>query len=110
LVGYLVNLEVKVADGTEAAPGGAPAVTAQSAAAAAAGAGAALSAAPAAPRLVAKGIDGPERRAPLQYSAPSIDGDAGAGAASSIQDDAPDGDGGTTNREARRNAAKRRKG
>jgi preprotein translocase subunit SecA len=107
-VGYLFNLEVKVADGTEAAPGGAPAVTAQSAAAAAAGAGAALSAAPAAPRLVAKGIDGPERRAPLQYSAPSIDGDAGvAGRA------ADEGGGGgaaaaPTNREERRKAAKRK--
>ncbi len=31
------------------------------------------------PTLLAKGLDGPERRAPLQYSAPSIDGEAGRG-------------------------------
>jgi preprotein translocase subunit SecA len=30
-----------------------------------------------APTLVAKGLDGPERRVPLQYSAPSVDGEAG---------------------------------
>ncbi|MBX9247171.1 SEC-C domain-containing protein, partial [Actinotalea ferrariae] len=30
----------------------------------------------AAPTLIAKGLDGPERRVPLQYSAPSVDGDA----------------------------------
>jgi preprotein translocase subunit SecA len=29
-----------------------------------------------APTLIAKGLDGPERRTPLQYSAPSVDGDA----------------------------------
>ena len=40
---------------------------------------------PAVPTLIAKGLDGPERRVPLQYSAPSIDGDAkpGAGVAGS---------------------------
>ena len=32
-----------------------------------------------APTLLAKGLDGPERRAPVQYSAPSIDGEAGRG-------------------------------
>jgi len=26
---------------------------------------------------VAKGLDGPERRVPLQYSAPTVDGEAG---------------------------------
>lgn len=31
---------------------------------------------PAAPTLIAKGLDGPERQVPLQYSAPSVDGDA----------------------------------
>ncbi|WP_149202603.1 preprotein translocase subunit SecA [Actinotalea subterranea] len=35
-------------------------------------------AAPVVPTLIAKGLDGPERRVPLQYSAPSIDGDASA--------------------------------
>jgi preprotein translocase subunit SecA len=29
------------------------------------------------PILVAKGLDGPERRVPLQYTAPSVDGEAG---------------------------------
>ncbi|GGC11625.1 protein translocase subunit SecA [Cellulomonas carbonis] len=29
-----------------------------------------------APVLIAKGLDGPDRQAPLQYSAPSVDGDA----------------------------------
>ena len=33
------------------------------------------SSAPATPVLVAKGLDGPERRVPLSYSAPSVDGD-----------------------------------
>ncbi|MCU1432206.1 MAG: preprotein translocase subunit SecA, partial [Actinotalea sp.] len=28
------------------------------------------------PRLIAKGLDGPERQVPLQYTAPSVDGDA----------------------------------
>lgn len=30
------------------------------------------------PTLIAKGLDGPERRVPLQYTAPSVDGDASA--------------------------------
>ncbi|MBB2922937.1 preprotein translocase subunit SecA [Cellulomonas cellasea] len=114
-VGYLFNLEVKVAgaDG-EGAPG-APVVSAQSAAQAAAAAGGALPGAapavPAAPKLVAKGIDGPERRAPLQYSAPSIDGDAGAAGGASEGDGARGGAAAApTNREERRKAAKRKQG
>lgn len=105
-VGYLFNLEVKVADGE-----GAPAVSAQSAAQAAAAAGGVLpGAAPAAPKLVAKGIDGPERRAPLQYSAPSIDGDAGAAGGASEGDGAGADAAAPTNREERRKAAKRKQG
>ena len=128
-VAYLYNLEVKVAEPeAEESP-----VTAQSAAQAAlsAGAGAAgprpaaaeeSSAAPAAaevgprrtrrPTLVAKGIDGPEQRAPLQYSAPSVDGDAGAASAGSAaagpSDDADAGAAGS-NREERRKAAKQQR-
>ncbi len=80
-VQFLYNLEVQVQQPD------APAVSADSAAAAAATAGAALGApsdGAAAPqeagnqssgRLVAKGIDGPAERVPLQYSAPSADGD-----------------------------------
>jgi preprotein translocase subunit SecA len=126
-VAYLYNLEVKVAEpDADESP-----VTAQSAAQAALGAGAgaagprpggAESAAPAVadtapqrtrrPTLVAKGIDGPERRAPLQYSAPSVDGDAaavspGATAAGSA-DDAGEGAAGS-NREERRKAAKQQR-
>ncbi|NKY22567.1 preprotein translocase subunit SecA [Cellulomonas denverensis] len=63
-VGFLFNLEVKVAEPGAEGADAAPAVGAQ----------AALDA----PKLVAKGIDGPERRVPLQYSAPSVDGDSGA--------------------------------
>ncbi len=37
---------------------------------------------PAVPALIAKGLDGPERRVPLSYSAPSVDGDAKASTAS----------------------------
>ncbi|GAA2725954.1 preprotein translocase subunit SecA [Cellulomonas aerilata] len=83
-VGFLFNLEVKVTP----APEDGPAITAASAAQAAASAGAAA----AGPRrsaddevdtlpapsgtLVAKGLDGPDRSAPLQYTAPTVDGDA----------------------------------
>ncbi|PVU82080.1 preprotein translocase subunit SecA [Cellulomonas sp. WB94] len=127
-VAYLYNLEVKVAE-PEAEEGQ---VTAQSAAQAALGAGAAAagprpdggeapSVTPAAvesgpqrtrrPTIVAKGIDGPERRAPLQYSAPSVDGDAGAAGAASAaagSDDAGAGAAGS-NREERRKAAKQQR-
>ncbi|MEV7972743.1 preprotein translocase subunit SecA [Cellulomonas sp. NPDC089187] len=112
-VGFLFNLEVKVAEpGAEGAEG-APAVGAQ----------AALNG----PKLVAKGIDGPERQVPLQYSAPSVDGDsgttvtgggrraAGGPAARAAQAETAPGPEGaapaadSTNREARRKAAKQQR-
>ena len=43
---------------------------------AASGAGSALGVSASGGRLVAKGLDEPRRRVPLQYSAPSVDGDA----------------------------------
>jgi preprotein translocase subunit SecA len=70
---------------------------------------------PTAGRLVAKGIDGPEQRTPLQYSAPSVDGDGGvitrgdAGSRSGGARPAAAGDDGATNREARRKAAKQQR-
>jgi preprotein translocase subunit SecA len=106
-VGFLFNLEVQVAEPEPA--DGVPAVTADSAAAAAGSAGA---------RLVAKGLDGPQRQAPLQYSAPDEDGAAavrdqasGAGAGPSRPAVARDGGGtgGGANREERRRAAKQGK-
>jgi preprotein translocase subunit SecA len=100
-VSFLFNLEVKVAEApapddaedgaaegaqpatdgapAEAATDGAPAapparkLTVSSAAAAAAG----FAGTRPAPVLVGKGLDGPERQTPLQYSAPSVDGAAG---------------------------------
>jgi preprotein translocase subunit SecA len=85
-VGFLFNLEVKVNPPAEEGP----TITAASAAQAATSAGAAA-AAPRKPAddeadtlpapsgtLVAKGLDGPDRSAPLQYTAPTVDGDAGA--------------------------------
>jgi preprotein translocase subunit SecA len=112
-VGYLYNLEVQVAQPD------APAVTADSAVAAAASAGAqaalprSVSDGPTPGRLVAKGIDGPEQRAPLQYSAPSVDGDGGVvtrgdagGKNAGARPAAADGD---ANREARRKAAKQQR-
>ncbi|MDM7853984.1 preprotein translocase subunit SecA [Cellulomonas alba] len=103
-VGYLFNLEVQVAEDEQ------PAVSVDAAAAAATSGGAAAALGGGA-RLVAKGIDGPEERAPLQYSAPSTDGDggvvtigdAGGGAAGSSSGD------GAGNRADRRKAAKQRK-
>jgi preprotein translocase subunit SecA len=128
-VGYLFNLEVKVA---EPAPGaGAEGAAAPAAGEAGiAGAVGAAAAVGAPPVLVAKGIDGPDRQVPLQYSAPSVDGDssttvsrgrraagpatsAPAGAAAS--DGAAGADGATGagedagNREARRKAAKQQR-
>ncbi|MBC7291595.1 MAG: preprotein translocase subunit SecA [Actinotalea sp.] len=88
-VTYLFNLEVKVADAPEEAAAGsgageAPAEGAAAAPAEAAGGTPAPAPSPvaararaAAPLIVAKGLDGPERKVPLQYSAPSVDGDAG---------------------------------
>ncbi len=90
-VAYLFNLEVKVAE-PEAEPTTPVTLTAESAAGAALAAPAGLAPAAAAPdgpaapatrprkatpSLIAKGLDGPERRVPLQYSAPSVDGDVG---------------------------------
>ncbi len=90
-VTYLFNLEVKVAEPEGEAAPAAPALTVESAAGAALAAPAALApkaAAPdappapaqptrsATPSLIAKGLDGPQRRVPLSYSAPSVDGDA----------------------------------
>ncbi|MEN1976843.1 preprotein translocase subunit SecA [Cellulomonas olei] len=118
-VGFLFNLEVKVAEPAQPAAVGAPAGDAP---AAAEGAGDGSE-----PVLVAKGIDGPEQRVPLQYSAPSVDGDSGAQvtrsgrraagpaagapaapapAASGRPDGADDAGG---NREARRKAAKQQR-
>ena len=54
-----------------------------------------------APKLVAKGLDGPERRVPLQYSAPSVDGD------SAVAEEASGSASG--NREERRRAAREAK-
>ena len=105
-VGYLFNLEVQVQDE-------APPITLDSVAAAATSAGAAAADRPAAPKLVAKGIDGPEQQAPLQYSAPSVDGDGGVvtRASSANGDTAAPGSqaGGTANREERRKAAKQQR-
>nr|WP_297425642.1 preprotein translocase subunit SecA [uncultured Actinotalea sp.] len=118
-VAYLFNLEVKVAEPSEAAaatpagvtpatdaaagegqtpaedgtpvagPGdGGPAPSRADAAPGAAGSGpaprgaaragvtATAPATAAEPVILAKGLDGPDRRVPLQYSAPSVDGDA----------------------------------
>jgi preprotein translocase subunit SecA len=99
-VGFLYNLEVQVQEEEQ------PAVTIDSAAAASAQGGAA--AALGRGRLVAKGIDGPAERTPLQYSAPSVDGDAG------VVTNAEDGSGdapaaGAGNREERRRAAKQQR-
>lgn len=117
-VQYLYNLEVQVAQPSDGQVTGAPVISADSAAAAAGSAGASA----ATPRgvdgdetsgaLVAKGLDGPAERTPLQYSAPSADGDGG------IVTRAEDGDGGTrsgassagaANRADRRKQAKQRK-
>ena len=94
-------------------------MTADSAVAAAASAGAqatlprSVSDGPTPGKLVAKGIDGPEQRAPLQYSAPSVDGDGGVvtrgdagGKSAGARPAAADGE---TNREARRKAAKQQR-
>jgi preprotein translocase subunit SecA len=101
-VGFLFNLEVQVAEPEEEQ---APVVTADSAAAAAAGAG---------PRLVAKGLDGPQRQAPLQYSAPDEDGGVefrGDSGAAKSRPSAPKSGGAAAgaNREERRRAAKQGK-
>ncbi|WNB86376.1 preprotein translocase subunit SecA [Cellulomonas sp. ATA003] len=127
-VGFLFNLEVKVAE-----PPAGPTITAASAAQAATGAGAAA----ARPRpgtdagtdgsagegaatadgstdavpaptgtLIAKGLDGPDRSAPLQYTAPTVDGDAGVRTVTARDgaSEPADGEGGAGNREDRRRA------
>ncbi|WP_029291863.1 preprotein translocase subunit SecA [Cellulomonas sp. HZM] len=94
-IGYLFNLEVQVEQEE-------PALDAASASEAATSAGAAAAA-----RLVAKGIDGPAERTPLQYSAPSEDGDGGV-VTSADGEAAPSVDAGE-NREARRKAAKQQR-
>ena len=89
-VAYLFNLEVQVQD--------APVVDAASAADAATSEGAGV--------LVAKGIDGP-RQTPLQYSAPTVDGDGGVAAvAAQDEDEAPAAAG---NREERRRAQRQQR-
>jgi preprotein translocase subunit SecA len=117
-VGFLFNLEVKVNPPAEEGP----TITAASAAQAAASAGAAA----AGPRasadgeadtlpapsgtLVAKGLDGPDRSAPLQYTAPSVDGDADVRTVTSDGRSAPAAGAGNAsgagNREDRRKADK----
>lgn len=128
-VGYLFNLEVKVAEPGQAAgaEGAAAPAGREAGIAGAVGAAAAVGAPPV---LVAKGIDGPDRQVPLQYSAPSVDGDSSttvsrgrraAGPATSAPAGAAPSDGtagaeGATgagddagNREARRKAAKQQR-
>ncbi|HEY0216420.1 MAG TPA: preprotein translocase subunit SecA, partial [Cellulomonas sp.] len=111
-VGFLFNIEVKVAEPAEA--GATPAADGEKPAEAATGA-------VGQPVLLAKGIDGPEQRVPLQYSAPSVDGDgatvvsragsraaAPAPASSNGSVAAEDGEApAAVNREARRKAAKK---
>jgi preprotein translocase subunit SecA len=117
-VGYLFNIEVKVAEPATATPEG----DGQVAPAADGAEGAAE------PVLIAKGIDGPEQRVPLQYSAPSVDGDSGttvtrsgrraaggpaAGTPAAPAPGTPGGDAAAddagSNREARRRAAKQQR-
>jgi preprotein translocase subunit SecA len=90
-VGYLFNLEVTVS--TTGADDGGEELDAD-----------ALDAVDAAPTLQAKGLDGPERAVPLQYSAPSETGDGSAEVRAE--------DGAVTeasNREERRKAAKKKR-
>ena len=67
-----VDLETGPTTPATQRPGGA----ARSAAVGAAAAAAASAVRKGTPTLIAKGLDGPERRVPLQYSAPTVDGDA----------------------------------
>jgi preprotein translocase subunit SecA len=77
-VGFLYNLEIQVAEPAVAdAPSeGAPASEAPADEVPTRAATAVKVAATSAPGLVAKGLDAPTRRPPLQYSAPSVDGDS----------------------------------
>jgi len=85
---FLFNLEVKVAEGPPPGEAGADEPTATPAGDGApvgsagptlsvAGAAATAAGAKRSPILVGKGLDGPDRKAPLQYTAPSVDGAAG---------------------------------
>ncbi len=116
-VSYLFNLEVKVAEPGEAAATSGPQITAASAAATAAsasgplaasarggdaaadGEGTARAAAKPArkptPTLIAQGLDGPERKVPLSYSAPSVDGDTSPSVGTDTGAKAPEKDGAT---------------
>ncbi|WP_438939185.1 preprotein translocase subunit SecA [Cellulomonas citrea] len=108
-VAFLYNLEVQVAapeQPAEAEGDQAPVLDAAAAA----------ETATTAPRLVAKGLDGPERRAPLNYSAPDEDGgvqvrgdQAGGARAGGRPTPARAGESEAGNREARRRAAKQGK-
>ena len=107
-VGFLFNLEVAVAD-ADAAAGPAVTVGAQPDAKAAqtiAGKVASKPAQQKVPKLIAKGLDGPKRAVPLQYSAPSNAGDGKADVRRGDGSAAPSGEG---NREERRRAAKANK-
>ena len=105
-VGYLFNLEVKVAEPEPEAPVAEPAeqmvapVEVSAAPTTRRAARGAASGRRAAGPLVAKGLDAPDRSAPLQYSAPSVDGDVPKAAAGGTPAGAPDGG----NRDARRRA------
>ncbi|KSW13745.1 preprotein translocase subunit SecA [Cellulomonas sp. B6] len=114
-VQFLYNLEVQVqptgdAATADAAGNGAPVISADSAALAAGSAGAAAAAARSGEttegRLVAKGLDGPAEKTPLQYTAPSSDGDGGV--VTSAEDGAAPraGSSGDGNRADRRKKAK----
>lgn len=90
-VGYLFNLEVTVS--TSGTDDGGDELDAD-----------ALDAVDAAPTLQAKGLDGPDRAVPLQYSAPSETGDGSAEVRA--EDGAVTA---ATNREERRKAAKKKR-
>ncbi|MFP5347667.1 MAG: preprotein translocase subunit SecA [Actinomycetes bacterium] len=120
-VGFLFNLEVQVPQveeaGEEAAEETAEAPT-EAPVPAAAGAGTQRAdGEPAQPRVLAKGLEGPERPARLQYTAPTVDGDGGVDVHSETRDGAVvgarggggDGAAGDGNRAQRRAKAKRRK-
>lgn len=93
-VTFLFNLEVRVEEATaEAAAEPAAPAPVQDGPAAAPAAPAAPAARPATPSLIARGLDGPERRVPLTYSAPSVDGDGAATASNEAAAKAPEKDG-----------------
>ena len=108
---YLFNLQVQVqTDDVQDAPDEEPAQAAQAQPGQPAPARQVKqSVGRAAPRLVAKGLDGPEKQMPLQYSAPNEDGEAemrsDQGRLRSPREPSEGAPGGA-NREARRRAAK----